>query len=474
MKYKVCLLLAMLCLANFSYGQLKYEWGDKFDFDPKTELEPTFILKDNYNHFLLTVFNGNTDKPKVILRKFDQKNQLVQTFTHDFPAFDISTLHNYLGFAESDQGRVAVFTETYSGKAKKSSIYKHEFDKATAKFVSTEIISNPILSLGKSGTVSLEKSGNQNFIGINYTIHQSKDEPEKNLMLVLDANTFNVVWQKEFVFTDKYITSNFTVTNSGKVVFVRIAKGFKLHNYLVLASSQAQEEKRLETEIFLQQPKAISIGSQEYIVAFNYPAKGVSINRGDYSNLLLYDLSSGKTIQNAKISEFNTLRNITDIHIQKITIQDNEIQIFTEAEIKTEIKPGTPAVSLASLGNSYTFGPSNLIITSLDGTVKTIAKLSVDEKSRGELYHSFGLININGTYHLNTGNYNSFYSLDAAKNYQKSDTGQISFTSGDPLRSQNIKFVNQLVEYFPAGKRFLFARIINDREMSLVSVFGLK
>jgi hypothetical protein len=474
MKLKIYLLFLIFLIANISYGQLRYEWGNKFDFDPISELDPNFVLKDNYNHFLLTVANtdGMLARHQVILRKFDQKNQLLTSFIQDFPKIDDNTLYNYLGFAESNSNKVAVFIQAYSGKAKKSSIYKLEFDKATNQFINTEIFSIPILSAWKLGYADFKKSENGGYLGINYSIYQSKGEPEKNQMLVLDVNTLKIVWQKEFSFTDNYSTKTFNITNSGKVVFLRSSKSYKEHNYIVLGSSEKQENKDFDIPIILQEPIAISIGLEEYILAFNYVSKSVRVG-GDYTNLLLFDLKSGKIIQNSKLSEFNEVPNISKVKIEKVNIQNNEIQIFTEAKVKANVKPAT-TYSPSSVGfasESYKFGPSHLITTSLDGNIKTILKLNVDENSSANLYHSYGLINIKGTYYINTGNYTGLYSI---KNFENNQPRKIFFYQNDPYRNENIKFVNQLVHYFPDNNRLLFARIINNREMSLLSVYGLE
>ena len=72
--------------------------GSKFDFDQKSEIEPQIVLADNYNHYMLSILNrdGMQSMHKVVLRKFDQKNLLVDTFSKDF-AIDMFTLHNYRG-----------------------------------------------------------------------------------------------------------------------------------------------------------------------------------------------------------------------------------------------------------------------------------------------------------------------------------------------------------------------------------------
>jgi hypothetical protein len=469
MKYKLSLLLAIFML-NFGYSQLKYEWGAAFDYDVKDEKDPQIVLKDNYNHYLLTVVDVIAQH-QMIIRKFDQKNQLVDTYKYDFPKLDASTLYNYLGFTEV-KGKVIVFTQIYSNKAKKSEIYKLEFDKATGKFTSTPITSVAIASAYKSGTVKFSKSLNGSYIGIVHIMHRTKGEPEKNMVLTLDATT-NVAWQKEASFTNDHTTVNTAVTNSGKIILLRLNLSFKKannNNYVVIETADKEEEKTFETPIFLNDLTVLSIGTQDYLLAFN------SKNRGDYNNLLFYDLQLGKTLQNTKISEFSSLKDLKDVIIKNVFMQNNEIHLFTEA--KTEVVvPVANRQTSGGFGSSFPdpvfqFGPAQLFVLDMDGTLKTVKKLNVPTP-KGLLYSSFGVVNIKGNYYINTGNFNGFYALNSP-DFEKSKTGVVNFYQPDPLKSSDIKFVNQLETYFPDGNRMLFARVVNDQKMSFVSVSGIE
>ena len=480
MKNTFYLILALF-LVNITFAQVTYEYGDNFEYDTKAEQDPKFVLKDNYNHYMLSVVivDGMMARRQMIMRKFDQKNQMVEMLTYDFPKFDIATLYNYLGYAEAN-GKVAVFTQTYSNKAKKSVISVHVFDKATSQFTTTELNSTPILSAMKSGTVSMQTSDNGRNIGINYTMHQAKEEAEKNLMLLIDATTFSIIWQKEFAFTDKFFTKNFTVTNSARAVYLRKAKGMKQSNYLVLGSPDGQEEKMLETEILLHSLKAVSIGSQDYVLAFNHPLKG--LRSGDYTNLLLYDLQTGKTIQNAKSNAFGTNRTV-EVQFQNVSIQNNEIHIFAEAKVEADTKP---AATTGGFGSSfpetvYHYNAGYLIVMGLDGTIKKEEKLNLST-TVASLHHSYGLLNIKGNYYIHTGAHTSLptrfpglFALNAADGYNMPKDWILSPYAKDPkLYDQNVQYVHQLVNYFPDSNRLLFARIVNGNEMSLVNVFGMK
>ncbi len=474
MKAKICLLL-MLCAAQFGFSQIKYEWGEDFEYDVKTETQPEIVLADSYNYYLLTVPTNGGVKGlgQFILRKFDQKNVLVDTYSQDLPSLDSGTLTNYLGFLENGNGKVVIFVQSYSNKAKKSAIYRLEFDKATAKLSAVELTSAPILSLMKSGTVTLKKSQNGRFMAIVYEMHRAKEEAEKSLVLMFDTASQEILWQKEFAFTDNYFTKHFAVTESGNIVFLRLVKGFKKHNYLVLGTKEGERVIEIDSEIMLQEPVAIAINSQDYILALNSNAKG--IRSGDFANLLLFDLQNAKTIQNSKV-DFNSIKDIKDVQILKATVEGNEIRFFTEAKVQLDIKASVTAgggfAPTPFPSDMQRFGPSSYYVLGLDGTILSEKKLSVDVGSPAELYHSFGLAYIKGNYYVNTGRHSGFYPLESnGGNNQSINLYRYARTS---YQDENIRYVNQLVRYFPDSNRVIFARIKDGSKMSFVSVFGLQ
>lgn len=458
------------CFFTVSFAQ-SHTFGSKFSFDVESEIDAQFVMKDNYNHYLITAVNksGMAAKNQVILRKFDQQNNLVETITHPFhPANDISTLHTYHGAFEIGNEKVVVFSESYSGKKKISEIYKHVFDKKSGQFTTTLLVSNPILSLMKAGNVDVKKSENGAFIAINYRKHSAKKEPEVNNTTVLNGSNLEVVWQKEFTFTDEATTQRFLVTNSGKGIFVRNPNSYKLDNYLVLVSNDSQDNLTVGEAIKLHEPKAISIGSQDYLVAFNYPTKG--IRRGDYGHIMLYDLSSGSILQNNKIEGFNSVAKINDVEYRAITLQNNEISIFVECKVEAGTKVATGFTASSFPETQYTYGPSSLITLGNDGVVKSVNTLLTSTTGVAPLYRSFGLGSAKGKTFIQTGLFRGFYELNTMMSDPKSPS-YINFGNiNDPERMSKVVYVNQLVHYFPDSNKYLFARIVNDTEMSLISV----
>lgn len=476
---KIVLALLTLISLNVAYAQPGTEYGAAFQFDSKSEADPQFVLKDNYNHYMLSVVvtDGMMSSRQMLVRKFDQANQMLQKYTYDFPKIDASTLYNYLGYTEGN-GKVAVFTQSYSGKAKKSIISVHTFDKATAQFTTTELNTTAILSAMKSGSVSLEKSDNGRYVGINYTMYQAKEEAEKNLFMLIDANTQSIAWQKEYAFNDKYTTRYFTVTNSGKVVYVRAAKGWKQHNYLVIGTQEGQEEKQLETEILLHQPKSISIGAEDYLLAFNHALKGV--RAGDFPNLLFLDLQSGKAIQNMKVSGFG-VKNAKEVQMQHVFIQNNEIHLFAETKYKVDFKPTRENGGFSSgfPKDELKYGPAYLVIFGLDGTLKKQEQINIEDQP-ADLYHSYGVANIKGSYYIHTGQYRTMperfpgvYVVNQASNFEMPKKWIVSPFAQTPGRV-GTSYLFQLMHYFPDSKKLLMARMMNDTEMTLVYVTNIQ
>ena len=474
MKNKIILLLALIGFSNLFYAQ-NNEYGTKFEYDPKSELDAKFVLKDNYNHYLFSAINvdGMLRNHQIILRKFDQKNKLVQTFRQDYGSKDLSVLCNYLGSFEVDNNKIIVITESYSGKLNKKEITKHLFDKTTSTFESTVIATYPIESLSKSGTTYVRKSENNNFIGIDYVAYNSKKDPEQNTITMLDA-TGKQVWQKTVSLDPGFFTNGFTVTNSATAIVMREARSYKVNSIMTIINAEKQEDKTFDAEIKVQEPKSISIGNKDYLLAFNYPKKGV--RSCDFQDLLLYDLENGKILKNNKISAFDSAKDLREVIFKNITLQNNEIIIFAEAKSEIVVKP-TPDMVI-SWDKNYKYEKASLFVMSFDGTLKTEKQLINDQNVYSNLFQSYGLLSVKGNFYVNNGfdNYykhtNTFCPLDALNNYAKNSSKCLNITS--ILNQTNHRLVNQLVCHFQDSNRIVFTIMTNENEMCLVNVYGLQ
>ena len=475
---QIILILLTVCISSTSFEQMRYEWGEKFDFNDQQETNPQLVMLDNYNTYLLTVteIDGMLASHKITIRKFDQKNQLIDTYTQDFQKLDAGTLYNYLGFKEVSNNQVVVFAESYSGKEKKKDIYKYVFDKTAGKFTTSLVVSFPIESAMKSGSTEVKVSENGRYIGIINKRDPSRKEPEQDNVIIMDAGTLSVLWNREVALEEKMYDKAFTVTNSGKAILLRAAKGFKLSNYLVVVTQNGQEEKQFEEAVMLHNPIAISIGQADYLVDFNYDAKG--LRKGDFEKIMLYDIGAGKTLKNNIIKEFNSIKDIKEVHFIKVFLQNNEIHLFTEAKVKA----GTRQVKMNAFSTMtmdepfYQYGPSHLIILNFEGEVKEIKGLRTGENSMANFYHSYGLQNISSKYfvHVNTGgNYPGIYEQSYAPN-EKAVAVMLPLIQGfnEDRYIDASRYVSQLFGYVRDSKKITMCRIHAYNKMSLVSLVG--
>ena len=446
--------------------------GDNFEFDKESEEQPQIVLADNYNHYLFSVKNkdGMLTNHKLILRKFDQKNQLVDTFIKDF-AIDISTLHNFHGVFEIDNSKIAFIIESYSNKRKINELFKYVFDKKTGEFSSEVIVSYKSTEQKKFGYFKVKKSQNNRFIGITYDVENKKKEPEVTECLVLNNSTFDKVFAKTVQFQDEFYTDEKIMANSGNLIFLRRPRSYKETNYFVVISKDNESKKTIDENTRVHKPIAISIGTQDYLIAFNYRDKG--IRRGDFGSVFLYDVEAGNILKNNEIDDFNKTKDIEDVNLGNVFVENNQIRLFVEGRYKSGTKPSTTFPNSTMKDPVYNFGPSHILVFSLDGTLTKNVKLEVNPSSEPNLFHSFGMINIKGDYVIHPGTYykgsnlhNWLYKINPNNDFAVSNLNY-RYNIADHL---SYKFVNQVVYYFPDTNRFLTAVVLtNENKMGLLS-----
>lgn len=445
--------------------------GSKFDFDQTSETDPKIVLADNYNHYLFTLQNkdGMMASHKIILRKFDQKNNLVDTYAKDF-AIDMFTLHNYRGGFEIDKNKLVVFVESYSNKRKVSELMQYSFDKTTNVFETKVVASYPIESFSKSGDFSLTQSQNKQFFGIVYKKHNSKKEPENSDCFLVDAKSLNQIWKKSVSFSDEFYSTEKVTTNSGKIIFVREPRSYKETPYLTVITLDNQENKTFEPDTRIQKPVAISIGTQDYLIGFNYKRSGV--RGGDFGNFMLYDLNAGKVLKNEKIDDFNRTPKIKDVIIKKVDLENNEIRVFTEGVYESGTKPVTTTFGSTMQEPKFNFGPAHLLVFSFEGDLKQNIKLENNPDAEPELFQSYNVLNIKGNYVIHCGLsvksnnfYYGFYKLNPNNKFEKTS---ISSNYSEEGR-YGYKNINQSIYYFNDTNNFLVTRLYNDRKMALVT-----
>lgn len=467
-------IIVNVLLVTLTFAQTDFVMGDKFNFNPLVEKDPQLVLKDNYNYYLVSNINvdGIQATHQITVRKFDQKNNLVDTFTQNC-AIDLFTLHNYHGVYELDANKVVVFMESYSGKRKVAEIFSYIFDKTTGKFTSKVVASYPILSAGKSGTLRVSKSQNGKYLAVVYQKYNVKKEPEENDCILLDAHTLSTIWQKTTSFQDESSTSFQALTNSGKILFVRSPKSYKETNYILVVDDKNQETKNVEEKIKIHQPLAISIGDKDYFIAFNYKDKGIRM--GDFGDIMFYDLEQGKALFNNDIKGFGG-KGMKEVVFSNVFIENNEIRVTAEGKSKVDVKPTS---NPGTFNNSFfeekfNYGPASILVFSNEGELKKDVKIPINDANReADLYHSFGLLNIKGNYYVNTGaysvnfkNYYGFYKMEPNANYNQTT---INF---DYLFNKDFNFrsVNQLMSFTSDTNKIMLARTSGTDKMFFYSM----
>lgn len=473
-------LIVALSLIFATSVTAQFEPGASFSLDFKNDRDISLVLVDNYNHYLFSVRNvdGMLADHSITLRKFDQSNQLVDTYTSKFPELEKYTLYQYLGFAESTNGKLAVFVQGYSGKVKKCKLFKIVFDKATATFTPTELLSTDIQSAGKSGDASMDKSVDGRYSLIRYTPYRTKDTPDKTTVMVFDNNSFDVLWQKELSFTDKYFSRDFSVSNSGKVLISRNASGWKQDFYMVYLSADTQEEKRLDVPVDIFKPALVTIGDQEYAIAFGHPSKGVY--SGDYGRLVFYDLSAGRALKVNTVDVFGKT-GTESVSFRYINVSGDEINIIAEARV--EVKQAPPTLSSGGFGSTsafdknYTFGPAAHYVIGINGEVKKETALYVTEAGKADLFHVVGVFAFQGQAYVNSPRGGGLFRLGKDQGlYQKDMEPFVPYIPKND-RGRRVDYYSypaQLMRYLPDSGKLLLFRSGSEDNLTIGTVSNVR
>ncbi|TDE51444.1 hypothetical protein [Flavobacterium sp. GT3P67] len=470
MKTKIVAIFFLL-ISISGFSQIKRELGTKFDYNGKDEKDLKVVLVDNYNHYMFSVINidgGMMPTNKLIIRKFDQKNQLVDTFTEEFPHKDVFTLHNYLGSFEIGNEKLVVITDTYSNKTKKKELHKITFDKKTGTFDTTLISEHTFESLSKSGTAYAMVSQNKNYIGVVYSKFANKKVAEEHECAIIDGRTGDLLWQKNVSFPLLSFTDNVVLNDSGKFIFVRTTKETGSKNVLAIADGNTIENKDFGTEdVKIKKPLSFSVGPNDYLLAFDTYAHGV--NRGEYGKILMYDVNAGKVLKNNFLENFNQIKDLNKVNFNTLFVQNDEIYVFVDCDFQSGTKPDPTFPNSTFKVPEYSNGYPSLLIFTMDGELKR----SVDYKvlSFKEGNKSIGVQNIKGNFYLNTyvkglnHYYNGIYQLN---------NGSIDQNIKRLSLDEDGTVITQFGNYLPEAKRLILAESYGDTKMAFINVTGIQ
>ncbi|MGV3696768.1 hypothetical protein [Flavobacterium sp.] len=491
------LLMLLITAASFAQ-QPKVEWGPKFDYDVKLEEDAKIVLADNYNHYLFSVANrhGMMSQHTINMRKFDQKNKLVNTFKENFPNKDTYTLYNYLGSYELGKDKMIIFIDSYSNKTKKKDIHRIVFDKNTDTFTSTLIVSYTFESLSKSGTAYVVASQNGRYFGVIYSKFSNRKIAEVDEVTVLDANSLEVAWQKTVTFPLELYSGDMTLTNSGKLVIVKRLVDKSSKHSLLVVDVNGETDKDLG-EIKISKPVSITIGTQDYLIALNESAK---IRALFYNNIMLYDLDAGRIINNDQIDFFKGINDVQDVRFKYVFVDENQIDVFVECKHQTGTKPSQGSFANDPRFNEavFSYGQGMIVSMNREGKVLSSAKIVGNDKPfSNDLVDNFGILKYKGDYYINTyafskrnniwvehGVFNQLVAPKYTTQTQKIRFPDYLYKEGsdddddemvDRPTGQyvgNGTYIHQFVNYFPDTRRLLFAQYYADGKVAFVNYIG--
>lgn len=448
---------------NWGFTQNNPIFGVPFSFDVNKEENPQIVLQDNYNHYLVTITQkGILD---IIIRKFDQQNQLVDTFKHNY-SINPNTLHNVKGIHQVDANRVVIFIESYSGKTKQAEVFQYLFDKTTGKFTSEILGTYTFQSVLKSGSLYVSKSENSKYLGIVYQNYNAKDQPEISECKILNAQTLETVFKKTIKYQDEFYTSERIMSDNGALILLRSPRSWKGTNYISIVTAEGETTKNVEENTKLFRPIAVSINNQDYLIAFNHKTKG--IRRGDFGNIMFYDINQGVTLKNNPIEGFNSIKDINEVNFRYAFTQNNEFHIFVEAVYPQGTKPSASFPNNPNFNQPIlVFGGARLLVFDFTGNLKHNIVINTNNDTEQGFYNSYGVSVINGNYYVNTGlyykngNYNyGLYKIDPSNNFNVTNI----FFRYNSNSDYSFKSVNQLMHYNPETKFLLLSRTHNNGE----------
>jgi len=456
-----------ICISSIAFAQSNYKYGNKFDFDATQEKDVKLITGGNDGYYMQSSINENSIRSnnKIFVRKFDNSNNLKQTFSHEMPQIEKYAPINYLGSFESGN-KIVFITETYAGKVKKKDIYKIIFDKTTETFTNELLVSYPIESTMKSGTAYFEKSENGRYGAVVFYQHSPRKEPVKISINVIDTGSLKSVWNKEVTGEAGSSDTEFFVTNSGNIGLLRSANQ---NASLLFVTSSAQEEKFFTEKMKIISETAVSIGDKDYLIAFNSTPKTVKFNASNFENLMLYDINEGKIIANEVVAPYNDGSKIADVFIPYTYVSGDKIYIFTESKLDAGTRNvKSPMGTMMITETYYKAGDPRIVaINTATGKIESVTKLNSERTAELEM-HSLGIVNIKGNYIFKAGSLLNFSAINFENNSGRPLASLAKATGKDPYFGDGYPY-NQALLYRPELKTLAYPRVLGN-QASIITV----
>lgn len=340
---KQIIVSALLTASVYSYAQTKVTEGTKFTVDANLETDDKLVLADDYNSYMFSAINIDGlmrnvfPHKKLLMRKLDQNGSLVDTYVKDYANKTNGVLHNYLGSQQIDDDKFVAFTEEYFGKENRKEVFQHVFSKKEGAFTTKSIAKYNIESTNKSGTTYVVFSENGKYAAVFNDRYSSKKTDNINDVQVIDLRTLSVVWNKEITLSSDYVEKSLTLTNSGKIVVLRKAAGWKESYKLELLSNNEDKDLAFDDKYIPEKLYAISKNDNDYLVAFGRKNAAVTVGSSTFGTVMFYDMKTGKAV----ISNTNLAgsKDMSDVKVIKTIVKGDEVLMAVQQETVTRPMP---------------------------------------------------------------------------------------------------------------------------------------
>lgn len=473
---KTKLLFTVLCFLSLQiFAQNEFKFGQKFTLNRNEEKDVKMWPGDKNTYFMQSVITEQSipNKYQIIVRKFDNSNNLAGDYSIDMPQIEKFAPVNYLGSYISGN-KISFITETYAGKAKTKEIYRINFDTSSQQFSKELVASYPIESTFKSGTAKFETSENGRYGTIIFYEHSPRKEPVKINILVLETQSNNKIWEKKLSLNPGTSDTDLFITNNGNVGLLRSQDQ---NAFLLYVTPDSENEKLFTEKMKFVSEKLVTIGSKDYLLAFNSIAKGVKFNASNFENLMLYDVQEGKIISNNVVKSYNDGSKISQLLIPYSYASGDTIYLFTESKLEAGSKQvKSPMGSMMISETVYAYGDPRIVAIKTSGEIENITKFNSNKMTSEYGISSLGMSNIKGNVILKTTDLSNISLLDL-QNFSSKNIISTDIPNGitekslkdDPYRLSGIPYTQALL-YRPEVNTLVFPRSMDGNQASIVSI----
>lgn len=462
----------MITASVCAFAQVKVVEGTKFTTDANLETDEKLVLADDYNSYMFSAINIDGlmrnvfPHKKLLMRKLDQNGSLVDTYIQDYANKTNGVLHNYLGSQQIDEDRFVAFTEEYFGKENRKEVFQHVFSKKSGTFTTKSIAKYTIESTNKSGTTYVVFSENGKYAAVFNDRYATKKTDNINDALVLDLRTLTPLWNKEISLSSDYVEKSLTLTNSGKIVLLRKAAGWKESYKIEMVSNTEDKDLPFDDKYIPEKLYAISKNDSDYLVTFGRKNQAVTMGGSTFGTVMFYDIKSGKAV----ISNTNLAgaKDMNDVKVIKTIVKGDEVLMAVQQE---KISRPMPTAMNRFPDPVYTLDVGVLMKFNKEGEVKQFVALGSNPSGRRvQVIESGDNLYISAFYPKGAFGNTGF----SMKSFDFGSLAPKELTLDYKGRNffQNYGFTDgNLVQFVPANNKLLFLDK-NGKDVQMFSVYN--